>query len=203
MVRNLVTKLEEGFLSVLLVSMTLLVFAEVIARFGFNAGIHWAQEVTLLLAAWFVLFGASYGVKVGAHIGVDVFVKLLPQGTHRFITLIAVGLCLVYCGLFLYGSWIYISKMKMIGIEMEDLPVPKWMPMTILIIGFVLLIVRFLQLGWKVVTNQADGFHFADEAEESMEIAKELQETALGDDPQVSDLKDPSTNNKAPKREDK
>ena len=101
MVRNLITKLEEGFLSVLLVSMTLLVFAEVIARFGFNAGIHWAQEVTLLLAAWFVLFGASYGVKVGAHIGVDVFVKLLPQNTHRFITLVAVALCLVYCGLFL------------------------------------------------------------------------------------------------------
>ncbi len=189
MVRNLVTKLEEGFLSVLLVSMTLLVFAEVIARFGFNAGIHWAQEVTLLLAAWFVLFGASYGVKVGAHIGVDVFVKLMPQGTHRFVTLIAVGLCLVYCGLFLYGSWIYLSKMKMIGIELEDLPVPKWIPMSILVIGFVLLIVRFLQLGWKVITNQADGFHFADEAEESMEIAKELEETALSLEPKNQDDK--------------
>jgi C4-dicarboxylate transporter DctQ subunit len=200
MVRNLVTKLEEGFLSVLLVSMTLLVFAEVIARFGFNAGIHWAQEVTLLLAAWFVLFGASYGVKVGAHIGVDVFVKMLPEGTHRFITLVAVGLCLVYCGLFLYGSWIYLSKMKMIGIELEDLPVPKWIPMTILVIGFVLLIIRFLQLGWKVITNQADGFHFADEAEESMEIAKDLQETALGDAPTNSVDIDP---NKTPKQGDK
>ncbi|RVU29735.1 MULTISPECIES: TRAP transporter small permease [Neptunomonas] len=182
MVRNLVTKLEEGFLSLLLVSMTLLVFAEVVARFGFNAGIHWAQEVTLLIAAWFVLFGASYGVKVGAHIGVDVFVKMLPSGPHRFFTLLAVALCLVYCGLFLYGSWIYLSKMKMIGIELEDLPVPKWIPMTILVIGFVLLIVRFLQLGWKVVTRQADGFHFADEAEESMELANELKETAIGSD---------------------
>ena len=200
MVRNLVTKLEEGFLSVLLVSMTLLVFAEVVARFGFNAGIHWAQEVTLLLAAWFVLFGASYGVKVGAHIGVDVFVKMLPEGTHRFMTLVAVGLCLVYCGLFLYGSWIYLSKMKMIGIELEDLPVPKWIPMTILVIGFVLLIIRFLQLGWKVVTKQADGFHFADEAEESMEIAKDLKETALGDAPTNSVDIDP---NKTPKQGDK
>jgi C4-dicarboxylate transporter DctQ subunit len=196
MVRNLVTKLEEGFLSVLLVSMTLLVFAEVVARFGFNAGIHWAQEVTLLLAAWFVLFGASYGVKVGAHIGVDVFVKLFPHKTHRMITLIAIGLCLVYCGLFLYGSWIYLSKMKMIGIELEDLPVPKWIPMSILVIGFVLLIIRFLELGWKVVTDQAEGFHFADEAEESMEIAKELQETALRTDD------DPSKSN-PPKQEDK
>mgnify|MGYP001269091318 CR=1 FL=1 len=175
MVRNLITRLEETFLSLLLVAMTLLVFAEVVMRFGFNSGIHWAQEMTLLLAAWFVLYGASYGIKVGAHIGVDVFVKLLPRNAHRFFTLLGVALCLVYSGLLLYGSWIYLSKMKMIGIELEDMPVPKWMAMSILVIGFVMLIIRFLQLGWKVINNQVEGFHFTDEAEESMEIAKELK----------------------------
>nr|WP_245601019.1 TRAP transporter small permease [Marinobacterium jannaschii] len=185
----MVTKLEEGFLSLLLVSMTLLVFAEVVMRFGFNAGIHWAQEVTLLLAAWFVLFGASYGVKVGAHIGVDVFVKMLPGKAHRGFTLLAVGLSLLYSGLFLYGSWIYISKMKMIGIELEDLPVPKWIPMSILVIGFVLLIARFLQLGWKVMRGEAEGFHFADEAKESMEIAEELQQ-AVADRTQTAETQE-------------
>ncbi|WP_027857506.1 TRAP transporter small permease [Marinobacterium jannaschii] len=189
MERNMVTKLEEGFLSLLLVSMTLLVFAEVVMRFGFNAGIHWAQEVTLLLAAWFVLFGASYGVKVGAHIGVDVFVKMLPGKAHRGFTLLAVGLSLLYSGLFLYGSWIYISKMKMIGIELEDLPVPKWIPMSILVIGFVLLIARFLQLGWKVMRGEAEGFHFADEAKESMEIAEELQQ-AVADRTQTAETQE-------------
>jgi C4-dicarboxylate transporter DctQ subunit len=177
MIKKLFGQFEEGFMSILIVSMTLLVFAEVVARFGFNAGIHWAQEVTLLIAAWFVLFGASYGVKVGAHIGVDVFVKLFPNPVQRTLTLIAVALCLVYCGMFLYGSWIYLSKMKMIGIELEDLPVPKWIPMSVLVIGFVLLIIRFLQLGWSVIKGEALGFHMADEAKESMELAKELQES--------------------------
>ena len=175
MVRNLFTKLEETFLSLLLVAMTLLVFAEVVMRFGFNSGIHWAQEMTLLLAAWFVLYGASYGIKVGAHIGVDVFVKLLPRNAHRFFTLVAIALCLVYSGLLLYGSWIYLSKMKMIGIELEDMPVQKWVAMSILVIGFAMLMVRFLELGWKVLKNQAEGFGMHDEAEESMEIAKELK----------------------------
>lgn len=174
--RKLINNLEEAFISLLLVSMTLLVFAEVIARFVFNAGIHWAQEVTLLMAAWFVLFGASYGIKVGAHIGVDVFVKMLPKGATRFFTLLAIGLCLFYCSLFLYGSWIYLSKMQMIGIELEDLPVPKWIPMTVLIIGFGLLAVRFVQLGVNVIKGQADGFHLADEAKESMELADELKD---------------------------
>lgn len=179
MIRTILHHLEEGFLSLLLVSMTLLVFAEVVARFGFNTGIHWAQEATLLMAAWFVLFGASYGVKVGAHIGVDVFVKLMPSTKHRFITLFAIGLCLVYCSLFLYGSWIYLSKMKMIAIEMEDIPVPKWIPISALVIGFGLLFLRFLQLGWQVLLNQTNGFHFADEAKASMEIVNELKETSL------------------------
>lgn len=181
MIRKLIDKFEEGFLCLLLVSMTLLVFAEVVARFGFNSGIHWAQEVTLLLSAWFVLFGASYGVKVGAHIGVDVFVKMLPKHIHRGFTLLAVLLALFYCGLFLYGSWIYVGKMKMIGVELQDLPVPRWIPMSVLIIGFVTLIIRFLELGWAVLTHKTDGFGFADEAEESLELAKEINETALSD----------------------
>lgn len=174
--RNLVSQLEEAILSLLLVGMTFLVFAEVVARFGFNAGIHWAQEATLLMAGWFVLFGASYGVKVGAHIGVDVFVRMLPAKLHRALTLLGVALCLAYCGLFLTGSWVYIAKMKMIGIEMEDIPMPKWVSSTILLIGFGLLAIRFVQLGWKVFKGEVEGFHFADEAEESMEIARELKE---------------------------
>lgn len=174
--RNLVSQLEEAILSLLLVGMTFLVFAEVVARFGFNAGIHWAQEATLLMAGWFVLFGASYGVKVGAHIGVDVFVRLLPRPIYRAVTLFAIALCLGYCVLFLVGSWEYVMKMRMIGIELEDIPVPKWTASTILLIGFALLIVRFVQLGWKVFKGEFEGFHFADEAKESMEIARELKE---------------------------
>lgn len=172
---KLISRAEESILCLLLAGMTLLVFVEVIMRFGFNSGILWAEEVTLYIAAWFVLFGASYGIKVGAHIGVDAFVKLLPGKPRRIIGIIAVLLCCVYCGLFLYGGWIYLSKMKMIGIEMEDLPIQKWQAMSVLIIGFVLLSIRLLQLLWSIVQGKQDGFHMVDEAQESMRIAKELE----------------------------
>jgi TRAP-type C4-dicarboxylate transport system, small permease component len=73
-----INKLEEGIISLLLASMTLLVFVEVVMRFGFNIGLMWAQELTLLLSGWLVMFGVSYGIKVGSHIGVDALVKLFP-----------------------------------------------------------------------------------------------------------------------------
>lgn len=169
---RLINGVEEGVISLLLVSMTLVVFAEVVMRFGFNSGISWAQEVTLHLSAWMVLFGASYGVKVGSHIGVDAFVRTLGRGARRVVASIALTLCLIYVGLFIKGSWVYLAKMFKIGIELEDVPIPKWLAHSILLIGFVLLGIRFLELFWKVLTDRADGFELADEAKDAMRLSE-------------------------------
>jgi len=178
MVVRFIHKLEENIVALLLVTMTLLVFAEVIMRFVFSTGVTWIQEATLYTAAWFVLFGASYGVRIGAHIGVDVVVKLLPEPLRRLAGLLAIALCFVYCALFLLGSWDYLQLMHMIGIEMEDIAIPKWMAMMIMPVGFVLLVIRFAELGWAILTGKKDGFHLADEGKDSMHLAEELQNAA-------------------------
>ncbi|MEZ8148155.1 TRAP transporter small permease [Enterovibrio norvegicus] len=168
-------RFEEAGIGLLLVAMTLLVFFEVILRFFFNEGLLWAQELTLYMSAWLVLMGASWGLREGAHIGVDALVKHLPTGTQKVVTLIALGGCLAYCGLFLYGSWIYLSKMRMIGIEMEDMPIEKWKAMSCLVLGFALLALRVFSLGYEVWTGKRAGFGFIDEAKESMHLAQELE----------------------------
>ena len=139
---RLIDHAEEAIISLLLVCMTLLVFTDVVLRFGFNAGMIWSEELTLHMSAWFVLFGAAYGLKVGAHIGVDALVRTFSPFTQRVVTGIAIILSLVYCGLFIYGAWIYLAKMKKIGIELEDLPIQAWIAHSILLIGFVLLGIR-------------------------------------------------------------
>ena len=121
MVRSFINQLEEGIISFLLAAMTLLVFFEVVLRFGFNTGVMWAQELTLHLSAWMVLFGASYGLKVGSHLGVDSLVRVLSSKARRIVTIIAVFASLAYCGLFIKGSYVYLHKMYTIGIDLEDL----------------------------------------------------------------------------------
>nr|WP_250885786.1 TRAP transporter small permease [Shewanella jiangmenensis] len=177
--------------------MTLLVFAEVVARFFFNTGFLWIQELTLTLCGWFVLFGMSYGIKVGAHIGVDAFVKKLPPGPRRLCAIAAVLICLVYCGLFIKGSWDYLSQMYQIGVGMEDIDVPAllmktmsdefawdvlridpedpavplWLSQSILLLGFSMLTWRFIELSIAIVRGTSVGFSFHDEAKESMQLA--------------------------------
>jgi C4-dicarboxylate transporter DctQ subunit len=174
---RIITKLEEGIISLLLASMTLLVFYEVILRFVFNEGLLWAEELTLLLSAWMVLFGASYGVKVGSHIGVDALIRNLPSKVARVVSSIAVLGALVYCGIYLKGSWVYLDKMHQIGLEMEDLPMPRWVAHSILIIGFSLLAWRLVHLLWMIIRGDATTFKLMDEAKKTIdELAKEQEE---------------------------
>ena len=167
--RSVFGKLEEGLISLLLVGMTSLVFLEVVMRFAFNSGVLWIQELTLLVSGWFVLLGASYGVRVGSHIGVDVIVKLFPPKVRRVITVIAILMCLFYCALLFLGSWEYLAKIKKINLELEDMEFPKWIAHSILVIGFGLLFVRFVELLVRVARGKEDGFHLADEAKEALE----------------------------------
>ncbi len=170
---KVINRLEETVISTLLASMTLLVFIEVVMRYVFNIGLMWAEELTLYLSAWMVLFGVSYGIKVGSHIGVDAAIKLLPSFWQRAISGVAVMACLVYCALFINGSWTYLRKLYRIGIELNDLPIPKWIGQSILLIGMVLIAIRLAILLWAIIVGKAEGFQLADEAKESMHLAEE------------------------------
>jgi len=150
--------------------MTLLTFTQVVMRYVFNSGFTWAVELTTVLFAFMIFIGISYGVRVGAHIGVDALVKLFPPGIRRVTSIVAVMLCLLYAGMVIYGSWQYVMKMKMIGIELEDMAIPMWMVRAILPIGFALLVLRFLPVLYNLVTGKSDRLHLADEVEEALKL---------------------------------
>ena len=172
--KRIINSFEETVIALLLVSTTLMVFIDVVMRFGFSAGFLWSQELTLHMSAWFVLFGVSYGLKTGAHIGVDAFVNLFAPPVQRMLTALAVVLSLVYCGLFIYGGWVYLAKMKMIGIDLEDLPIPTWLAHGMLVVGMVFLSIRLLELLWAVAFRGVTNFSRSDEGKESMQLAERM-----------------------------
>ena len=102
-----VDKLEENLIATLLGAMTLLTFANVVARKGFNSNILWGLEATVFLFGWLVLLGASYAVKKGAHLGVDVMINGMSESARRMTGLIAISVCIAFAFLLLKGSWDY------------------------------------------------------------------------------------------------
>ncbi len=104
---SFVDRIEETIMAVLLGAMTLVTFANVIARYIFNTNILWGLELTVFMFAWLVLLGASYLVGKQAHLGVDAIINMAAPPLRRALALFAVGCCLVFSLLLLKGAWDY------------------------------------------------------------------------------------------------
>ena len=105
--KSFTDRIEETLISGILGVMTLITFANVVARYGFNKNILWALELTVFLFGWLVLLGASYAVKKGSHLGVDIVVNILAPKSRRVLGLVAVSICITFSFLMLKGAWDY------------------------------------------------------------------------------------------------
>jgi C4-dicarboxylate transporter DctQ subunit len=183
-----VNQIEETLIAVLLALMTLITFANVIARYVFNANILWALEVTVFLFAWLVLLGASYAVKKQIHIGVDVVIARVGPKARKVLAILAVLACLAFSLLLLKGAWDYWYPFvtKRAFLETDDVPMPEFLqflsdalnegeryermprfiPYFILPLSMALLTIRYLQLAWQVLTGKVDSVIASHEPEE-------------------------------------
>lgn len=184
-------QIEETGIAVILGLMTLITFANVVARYVFNDNILWALELTVFLFAWLVLMGASYGVKRHVHIGVDVVINAASPKVRRVLAILSVLACLAFSILLLKGAWDYWYPFATdrAWLETEDIPmpdtlqflaawlndgeryekVPRMIPYLALPLGVGLLTFRFAQLGWRVMIGELDSIVASHEAEEALE----------------------------------
>ena len=182
---------EESLIAILLGAMTVITFANVVARYVFNSNILWALEATVFLFAWLVLIGASYCVKISAHLGVDVVLNMASPPMRRVLVLISAACCIVFSVLLLIGSWQYWLPFagKNAWYEVNDIPMigflrfiegwmnegeayeklPRFIPYFALPLGLTLITFRFIQAGWQVFTGQRETLIASHEAEELLE----------------------------------
>lgn len=177
-------RVEEGFLAFLLAGMTIITFSQVVARYVFNTGAIWALELTTFFFAWLVILGISYGVRIHSHIGVDAFVKLLGKPSQRVMGLLVVLAGLIYAVLMLLGSWEHAFGVTFeFGFVTEDLKIPMWIPLSVMVFGFATMILRMLGIAWRIIVYKETGTMIADEAAEAIEqYAAEGQLEGTGED---------------------
>lgn len=183
--------LEETLIALLLGAMTIITFANVLARYLFHSNILWALEATVFLFAWLVLMGISYCVKHSLHLGVDVVINAVSPKTQRVLGILSVVACLAYSLLLLKGSWDYWYPFatKNAWYEVNDIPladslqflsawfnegekyekIPKFIPYFALPLGIALLTLRFVQAGYRIFRGTQTMLIASHEAEESVD----------------------------------
>jgi TRAP-type C4-dicarboxylate transport system permease small subunit len=85
----------DALIALALALMVVLVFGNVVLRYGFNSGITVSEEVSRWLFLWMTFLGAVVALKEHSHLGSDMLVSRLPRAGKR-VCLIAGQLLMLY-----------------------------------------------------------------------------------------------------------
>lgn len=98
-------KLLKVLIALFLAIMVILVFGNVVLRYGFNSGITVSEEVSRWLFVWLTFLGAIVALREHGHLGVDMLVRRLPNVGKRACLIVSQILMLYATWLLLQGSW--------------------------------------------------------------------------------------------------
>lgn len=102
---NGLCKILDALMAAALAVMVVLVFGNVVLRYGFNSGIAVSEEVSRWLFLWLTFLGAVVALNEHAHLGTDMLVSRLPAAGKKACLVIAQLAMLYMTWLMLRGSW--------------------------------------------------------------------------------------------------
>jgi TRAP-type transport system small permease protein len=102
---DLFFKLAELTLVIMLSAMVIMVFGNVVLRYGFNDGIISSEELSRFLFIWITFLGAIVTMRDNAHLGLDSVVRMLSLRGKKIAFALSNLLMLGCCGLMFYGTF--------------------------------------------------------------------------------------------------
>jgi TRAP-type C4-dicarboxylate transport system permease small subunit len=87
------------------VAMVIMVFGNVVLRYGFNSGIDVSDEMSRYCFIWLTYIGAMVAMREKGHLGVDTLVKHLGVGGKKLCLFLSEALMLGCNVMFFVGTW--------------------------------------------------------------------------------------------------
>lgn len=98
-------RLLEALVVLCMVAMVVMVFGNVVLRYGFNSGITVSDEMSRYCFIWLTYIGAMVAMREKGHLGVDTLVLRLSLGGKKLCFFLSEALMLLCNLLFLLGTW--------------------------------------------------------------------------------------------------
>jgi TRAP-type C4-dicarboxylate transport system permease small subunit len=165
---DLFYKCLEFLLIFLLSSMAIMVFLNVVLRYGFNSGLNVSDELSRYFFVWLTFIGAVVAFREHSHVGVETLVMLFGR-KGRVICMILSNIVIIgVSAIFFWGTW----KQAPINATM-DAPVTKLSMIWVYGIGFFTgagVVIIALERLVRLVTGRVTEEEIAAFAGENMDI---------------------------------
>ena len=89
-----------------LAAMIVMVFGNVVLRYGFNSGITVSEELSSWCLTWMTYTAGLVALREHGHLGFDGLLNLFPQSLQKVLLVVAHIIMIAMMALFLQGSWL-------------------------------------------------------------------------------------------------
>ena len=149
MLQRLSQALVEGLLVLALAAMVVLVFGNVVLRYGFNAGIALSDELARFAFVWLTFLGAVAAAWRGEHIRAEFVRARLTPARQRALDFASEAVIVACCVLLIDGAW----RFTLLNVDnrapISGLPVAS-VTVAGVVAGALLLLLSLLRL-WRIV----------------------------------------------------
>jgi TRAP-type C4-dicarboxylate transport system permease small subunit len=153
--------LEPVVMNCCYVTMIILVFLQVVLRFGFESQISWGTSVAIYMFIWVAWMGASYNVRKRSHLTFGVIRGSLPYKAQFACLLMDAFLWVSMSAVVIYFSIAQVQALKdNFAFVPGSFDMMQWWFYTISPIGWGLIIFRALQNLWEDVRTFQRGEPF-------------------------------------------
>lgn len=102
---DLYFKVLEFILFLCMTGMVIMVFGNVVLRYGFNSGILISEELSRFLFVWMTFIGAVVVLREHGHLGMDTVIRMMPLNGAKIAKAISDLLIIVCCVYLVSGTW--------------------------------------------------------------------------------------------------
>ncbi len=145
-----INTLIKWFLAILMMAMAGLSFYQVVMRYAFNNAPSWSEELVRFLFIWCSFVAAAIGIREHIHIGVDVFVNLLPKKLIPLTEIVVNFGIMVFSAYMIYYGWATTQMTQRQPSPALGIPM-SWVYLSVPVMGVMLIFYCSLEIfsAWK------------------------------------------------------
>lgn len=138
--------IEEFFLVILLVLISVVMMAQVVARYVFNNSMTWPEEFCRYCYVWTVFLSVSYTIRRGNMLRVGIVMDMFPTIIQNTVKILCNAVMLALFIVFFKHSLIVVSNIKNLTKEVSSaMQLPMWIMYMSTVICFGLSAIRSAQ----------------------------------------------------------
>jgi len=144
---SFLSRYEDGVLSILLISMVILSFIQILLRNIFGIGLIWIDPLVRQMLLWVTLAGAMVATREHTHITVDAISRYLPPGRIKLATEFICNIfATIVCALLTGATFrvFYMEFQDPLGGNITPW-IPLWVSLLTLPVAFGVMTLRFFR----------------------------------------------------------